>query len=776
MGKARIDAITEMTCAASEGGELETFDPAWLTFSGRSFDEERGLGWTRRIHPEDRERFLAEYGSASARSAPFLARLRLLRADGQYRWISWTGAPAPPGDPRYLGICFDITDALPDLLELRRFWSGFDADGYRPPGAFYALQRRDGTLELQFLSDAAAQLIGCPADELYEDPSKLLAAIHPEDRQQTLDQVSAAARAPQALALEHRVAGAEGAAAGWLRWEAAPRRLPNRDVVWSGFLRDVSERKRFEEVLRERERHYETVLRTSIDGYWTTDLQGRFLEVNQAYCDLIGYSSEELLQMSIRDVEAQESAAETARHIEALTRNGSDRFLTRHRRKDETTVDIEVSTVYLPESGGRLVVFLRDVTERVRAEAERGELLRREQEARTLAEEASRAKDAFLATLSHELRTPLSPILLYAQMLKKGRLGLDRVEHAAAAIERNALMQAQLVDDLLDVSRITKGKLTIEKIYVDPAAPLLAALESIRPLAREKQVEVELEESARLGLVHADPMRLQQVFSNLLANAVKFTQAGGRVTVRVEPAERDGRGRAGRFIQVAVHDTGRGIGPEALPHIFEPFAQEDSSSTRTSGGLGLGLAIVERLLDLHDGSAAAESPGVGKGATFTVWLPLIAPAQADAPPWEQAAPTASSDQPPGHLSGLDVLVVDDDRLGREAVAQLLSLEGARVRTASSAAEALERITQAPPQVLLADIAMPLRDGYSLLAELRAQERAQGRPPLPAVALTALAGEHDLARACEVGFQRHLAKPVDAGALVSAVRQVVSMTP
>jgi signal transduction histidine kinase/CheY-like chemotaxis protein len=395
----------------------------------------------------------------------------------------------------------------------------------------------------------------------------------------------------------------------------------------------------------------------------------------------------------------------------------------------------------------------REIAVRERAESEKAELLVREREARREAEAANRLKDEFLATLSHELRTPLNAILGWAAILL--RPGLDRVtvERAAEVIERNARAQAHLVSDLLDVSGIITGKTRLELARVEVPAVVAAAVESVLPAAEAKQIRVEVDVEPDLPALVGDAARLQQVTWNLVANAVKFTPEGGRVDVT---ARRHGDG-----IEISVGDDGAGIPAEFLPHVFERFRQRDSSTTRAHGGLGLGLAIVRHLVELHGGSVAAESDGEGKGATFRVRLPRR---EGPAPAGEARPDGAAA----ASLAGVRVLVVEDEQDARELVRVLLEAEGAEVRLAPSAEGGLLEAARFRPDVVLADIGLPGEDGYSFLRRLRALPEGGG---VAAAALTAYAGEADVERARRVGFGLHLAKPLAAEHLVAAVAEL-----
>jgi two-component system CheB/CheR fusion protein len=393
------------------------------------------------------------------------------------------------------------------------------------------------------------------------------------------------------------------------------------------------------------------------------------------------------------------------------------------------------------------------------------------QQARKEAEQANVAKDQFLAVLSHELRTPLSSILLQAQLLRGGELEPAKAKRAGEAIERGTRMQVQLIDDLLDVSRIISGKFYVEFRPVDLGATVRAALEDVSGSVARKAIELKVDLDASPAMVSGDPVRLQQVVSNLLTNAIKFTPGKGRVTVTLDVA--DGCAR------LTVSDTGMGIEPAFLPHVFNRFAQEDTSRTRAQGGLGLGLAIVHHVLELHRGTVRAESPGIGKGSTFSVTLPLIAVSRETFPPESgltiggarevDGAPSAAEYS---QLRDVGILVVDDDGGVRDAVAEMLNRTGARVRVAESAAEAMTAVEEFRPEVLLCDIAMPGEDGYTFLRRLRARGPARGGN-IPALALTALAGEGDRERALAAGFQMHLAKPVDIDHLTQAVVDLVT---
>jgi PAS domain S-box-containing protein len=410
----------------------------------------------------------------------------------------------------------------------------------------------------------------------------------------------------------------------------------------------------------------------------------------------------------------------------------------------------------------RLNARLYDEMRRVAADRER--LVEGERAARAEIARVSRLKDEFLATLSHELRTPLTAILGWARVLLRKHDDVPLLLRALEAIERNAVAQAQIVDDLLDMSRIISGTMRLEVRPTDLAAVVDAALDSVRPSADARGVRLVRVLEAPAGAVPADPGRLQQVVWNLLTNAVKFTPRGGQVEVRLR--------RLDSHLELIVADSGSGIAPEFLPHVFDRFRQADSSPTRSHGGLGLGLSIVKQLVEMHGGSVQAASAGTDLGATFTVRLPLSPPG-AGADPQHAVPPPPSA--PPLSLAGVRVLVVDDEPDARALLAHLLGERGAQVQTAASADEALQALAQRPPDVLVSDIGMPGRDGYALMRELRALPAAAGGAT-PAIALTAFARSEDRTRAMLAGYQLHVAKPIEPEELVAALASLAGRVP
>jgi signal transduction histidine kinase len=402
--------------------------------------------------------------------------------------------------------------------------------------------------------------------------------------------------------------------------------------------------------------------------------------------------------------------------------------------------------------------------ERKRAEEEREALLLREQIARGEAERASQMKDQFLATLSHELRTPLNAIVGWAEILRSDRTTAEDLAEGLAVIERNARVQARIIDDLLDMSRINSGKLRLDVQWVDLAEVILAALESVHPSADAKGIKIQKVLDPLAGPLRGDPGRLQQVVWNLLTNAIKFTPRGGKVQVSLEKIE--------SHLCITVSDTGSGIEPAFLPHIFDRFRQADASTTRSHGGLGLGLSIVKQLVEMHGGAVRASSDGLDRGATFTVMIPVPV-LQGDAARRIETLPPksrrSSRDESP-QLKGVRVLTVDDEPDARLLLRRILEDCGAEVLTAGSADQALEVVMKQPLNVLVSDIGMPGRDGYELLRQIRALPPEQGGV-VPAIALTAFARSEDRRRAMTAGFDMHVSKPVDPAELCAMVARL-----
>ena len=412
---------------------------------------------------------------------------------------------------------------------------------------------------------------------------------------------------------------------------------------------------------------------------------------------------------------------------------------------------------------------LRDVTDRKRAEEARAQLIR-EQTVRAEAERSSRMKDEFLATVSHELRAPLNAILGWARLLRGGNLDEASVKRALETVERNAKLQAQIIEDLLDVSRIVSGQLRLDLQPAELAPIINAAIDVMRPAAGAKSIRLPEPLETQTGLVLVDPNRMQQVLWNLISNAIKFTPAGGQVEIRLQRLEPE--------LLISVIDTGIGISPDFLPHVFERFRQADGSSTRNYGGLGLGLAIARHLAELHGGRIAAESLGPGTGSTFMVWLPLaeFRNRQPEALP-HHADLDGQSHSPidPQTIAGIRVLMVDDDPDVRDLISVVLLQHRIEVKAVATVAEALHQWVEWQPDILISDISLPVEDGYMLMQQIRAMENENGnRQRIPAVALTAYARGSEHQRVLAAGYQVHLSKPVEPADLIRTISKLTQM--
>ena len=518
---------------------------------------------------------------------------------------------------------------------------------------------------------------------------------------------------------------------------------------------DVTERKKAEDALRISEDRYRDLVDNSHELICTHDLNGRVLSVNPWAARALGYPRESLIGLNIRDGLLPEYRAQFDEYLKTVKTEGSARGVMKVRTATGEVRLWEYYNTLRTEGVATPIVrgMAHDVTER-------REALKREKEARLEAEAANRVKDEYLSRLSHELRTPLTAIMGWSDLLLHDEVEPDKRTQAIETIARNANSQCQLINDLLEVSRIITGKLRLEFVPCELQSVIEAAAESIRPTAEAKLIRLQLDIDWQAGSVFGDHERLQQIVWNLLSNGVKFTPSGGSVTVSLQ--------RINSHVEIVVSDTGVGIRSDFLPHVFDRFRQADGSTTRTYGGLGLGLAIVRHLVELHGGTALAESEGENLGSKFTVRLPLMMASEHhfDAPVTIPAVGAAQRDRQLS-LTGLRVVVVDDEVDARMLLSAMLERCGAEVIAVSSAREGLETIQSWRPDVLVADIGMPVEDGYALMRKLRALPKEIGGQT-PALALTAYARTEDRVRAISEGYQVHLAKPVDRVELATVV--------
>ncbi|BDI18239.1 hypothetical protein ANSO36C_40410 [Nostoc cf. commune SO-36] len=517
---------------------------------------------------------------------------------------------------------------------------------------------------------------------------------------------------------------------------------------------EILERQRILEILRQSEERYRYLAEAIPQLVWTTNANGECDYFNQNWCEYTGLTLEQslgsgwLAALHPDDVQRADKVWSDAVKDSTIYNNEY-----RFKRAADNSYRWQLARgLPLKDEQGFVVKWFgtcTDIHEQKQILEERAHLLELEQVARAKAETANRIKDEFLAVLSHELRTPLNAILGWSKLLQSRRLDPNKTSEALATIERNATLQVQLIEDLLDISRILQGKLTLNITKINLESTILFALQTMRLAAETKLIEVNTTFVPNMGQVMGDSTRLQQVVWNLLSNAIKFTPKGGKVKVRLEQA--DG------YAQIIVSDTGKGIRADFLPYVFDYFRQADSTSTRNFGGLGLGLAIVRNIIEMHGGIVQAESHGEGKGAIFTVSLPLL-PDESLRLTDKQKDPVllAYNSLP---LAGIRVLVVDDDDDSRDFIAFVLEQDGAFVMAVSSALEALQTLAELKPDVLVSDISMPDMDGYMLINEVRTWTPEQGGQ-IPAIALTAFARNNDQEKALKAGFQMHLPKPLN----------------
>ena len=566
----------------------------------------------------------------------------------------------------------------------------------------------------------------------------------------------------------------------WANVVITAMRDPDGELVgFAKVTRDLTQRRAHEEDLRRSEERFRLLIEGVADyAIFMLDPNGRVSTWNMGAERIKGYTADEIIGQHFSIFYPQEAKDSGWPDHELRVAAEKGKFVDTgwRLRKDGTTFWANVTITALRDDAGQLLGFAkltRDLTQAKRAEAmetanqQREEMLDAERNARMAAQRATRLKDEFLATLSHELRTPLSAILGWTQLLLRpdASKGPEQQKRAIEVIDRNARAQVKLIDDLLDLSRVMTGKLRLDLHQVSLGSIVEAAVDSARPSADVKGIRLKAILSSNSDIVSADSARLQQVVWNLLTNAIKFTPKGGQVQVLLQ--------RVNSHLELSVSDTGVGIPANYLPHVFDRFSQKDSSTTRAFGGLGLGLAIAKQLVELHGGSIRVASLGEGRGATFSVQLPLSI-AQLNDQSGPRIHPTAETQSGEvmslPRLEGVHVFVVDDEPDARELLRAVLEDQGGKVTSFTSAEDALAALKTTKPTVLVCDIGMPKMDGYQLIRALRAEESRRER--IPALALTAFARAEDRKRSLVAGYQAHLAKPFDVGELILVVADLV----
>jgi PAS domain S-box-containing protein len=713
--------------------------------------------WIERVDPEDLSYLESKFGSIS-KADRYQDEYRVRHQDGSWVYV-WERGCFHRDDRgeivRVVGFTANITDRKLAEAALKESEERYRYLVESIPQLVW-MADIEGTL--QDINQRWSDYTGMTLAEV--QVAGWQAVVHPEDLPELVARWDVAQQARNTYQAEGRMRRHDGTYR-WYLHQAIPIADERGQVIkWFGTATDIHDRKQAESALRASEARFRNLADNAPFMVWVTEPTGYCTYLSQSWYDFTGQTEASGLGfgwLNATHTEDRQVAERT--FLAANDRQEPFRLEYRLRRCDgEYIWAIDAASPRFSAEGEfqGFVGSVIDITDRKQAEAQRDLLLRQEQAARAEAEKANRIKDEFLAVLSHELRSPLNPILGWSKLLQSGRLDPQKTKLALETIERNAKLQTQLIEDLLDVSRILQGKLVLNQAPVLLTNTVEAAMETVRLAAEAKGIHIQKSLNLPGGKVLGDSARLQQVIWNLLSNAIKFTPAGGAVEIRLAQID--------NCAQIQVIDRGKGIKPEFLPYVFEYFRQEDGTTTRRFGGLGLGLAIVRYLTELHGGTVGAESPGEGLGATFTVRLPLI-------PDATKTLTDNSQGNSSIDLAGLRILVVDDEPDLRDIVSFILEDAGACVSIASSALAALNSIEQSLPDVLVCDIGMPEMDGYMLMRLLRGRSAAAGGE-IPAIALTAYAGEGDRQSAIAAGFQCHLAKPVTPEELIAAVKSLV----
>ncbi|QIR35434.1 PAS domain S-box protein [Tolypothrix sp. PCC 7910] len=749
------DGSAAFTYVSSGARELVELEPEVIVRDANAF--------LSLIHPEDWPSFTDSVAIAVANSLPWQWEGRLITPSGQLKWVQGRSRPEQTEyGEAWDGLFFDISDRKRDEEALRRSEERFRISQELSLDAFTILDSvRDQTGAIAdfvwtYVNPKAAEILQHPVEELV---GQRLLEVLPgnEINTELFRRYVQVVETGKAHDIE-LFYDAEGIT-GWFRNMA----VKLGDGVAISFS-DITRRKQTETALRESEERLRLALTATNQGLFDLNVQTGDGVVSPEYARMLGYEPEEFHETNAQWLERlhPDDLASTYQAYEDYIAGKIDTYRAEFRLRTKSGAwkwILSIGKILSWDSQGKPLRMLgthTDITERKLAEAERERLLEREQAARAEAETANRIKDEFLAVLSHELRSPLNPILGWAKLLQAGKLDAKTSQKAIATIERNAKLQTQLIDDLLDVSRILRGKLALQISPVNIVTVVESALETVRLAAEAKQIQIQTVFTDDTLQVSGDGARLQQIVWNLLSNAVKFTPEGGQVEIFVE--------QISNHAQIQVKDNGKGISTDFLPYVFDYFRQEDSKTTRKFGGLGLGLAIVRHLTELHGGTVHVYSLGLEQGATFTIQLPLLS----------SSATINQDGEPPQKvlsLNGIKILVVDDDQDAREFVAFLLEQEMATVVMAASGNEALTALTQFQPNIILSDIGMPGMDGYMLMQKVRALSPEQGGLT-KAIALTAYAGEYDQKQALKAGFQKHIAKPIEPEILIKAICEMI----
>ncbi|MBD2252027.1 PAS domain-containing hybrid sensor histidine kinase/response regulator [Nostoc parmelioides] len=722
------------------------------------------------VHPEDRESVMGVVSACLENKTDYYDEFRIVWPEQSIHWIAAKGRffyNEQEQPVRMIGVCMDITESKRSEENTRQLATQVQEQANilnailaTSVDHIYILNR---TGHYQYVSYGGAAVLGLHPQQMI---GKTVREINLP--QELIDKINgqflAVMKAGEPIKDECEYVAEDGT--HYYEYILTP--LRNVDHRIEGVItvsRDMTEHKRAEQSIRNSEARFRRLFESNLIGvaFWNVD--GFITDANDAYLQIVGYTREEfdtLGKISWRELTPPDYEHLDTRAIAEVKTNGISRIYEKqYIQRNGRRVSIVLGIALLDDSDEQGVAFVLDISERKLAEQQRDRLLCAERIARKDAEIANRIKDEFLAVLSHELRTPLNPILGWSKLLRSRQFDAATTDRALETIERNATLQTQLIEDLLDVSRILQGKLSLNVCPVSLPIVIGAAIDTVRLAAEAKEIKIQNVFDPELGEVMGDANRLQQVVWNLLSNAVKFTSPGGTVEIHLKAVNDQA--------QIQVIDTGKGITPEFLPYVFDYFRQADGTTTRKFGGLGLGLAIVRQVVELHGGTVQATSPGEGLGATFTVNLPLSP--KHEAMNHEDKNPVSANFQP-ATLSGVRVLIVDDEPDIRDLVTFILEDYDVEVIAVSSAQEALEALSQSLPDIIVSDIGMPDVDGYMLMRQLRQRSPQEGGN-IPAIALTAYAGEINQQQALAAGFQLHISKPVDPDALIEAIGNLVN---
>jgi PAS domain S-box-containing protein len=808
-------ATTAAVWSAAPDGQIIGDCPGWENMTGQTPEQYRGWGWTDVVHSDDKRQLMEVWKYSLQRAIPVDITYRNRQRDGSYGYVRSQGAPIfnPDGSvQQWVGTIIDIDDQKRAEEAMRRSEAEFRAN-FELAGIGQA-QTDPKTGRYLRVNNRFCEMVGYSADELLT--MTFLDITHPEDRAASMQHLLELLRTGiDKLSAEKRYIRKDGS----IVWGRVTSTLVHdehlRPLRTITMIEDVTERKQSEalsqcqkkalemaaegsslcgvldslilavekqatvdlrasiQILDEEGKRFHTCCAPSFPESYRQVVAGCRVDRHDVPCTLGLFLKQPVI---IPDLYREPKWANVAKVLEPYSIRsiwtapiisteqkplGTFCFYSANERTPGSTEQAMMESV---------IQTIALVIERKEAEAQREQFLLREKAAREQAEAASRVKDEFLAVVSHELRAPLNAINGWTFMLLRGTMDRPAQMRALESIQRQIRSQCQLIDDLLDVARIVSGKLRLETSNIDPSRVINAALEVVRPAAEAKEIDLVAKLDPSMKSLWADADRLQQVIWNLLSNAIKFTPPGGRVEIRSR--------RTDSIDEIVVSDTGQGVSEDFLPYIFDRFRQADASTTRTHGGIGLGLAIVRHLIELHGGTVFAESAGKGKGATFTIRLPVRAarPRKAEVAGRKRGEETVprvtSADEE--ILKGIRVLLVDDSAEDRDVLVAELTHLGATACASGSVDEALVKLDEFQPDVLVADIAMPDKDGYTLIHKIRSRPVDQ-RNLTPAIALTAYAGDANRKRALEAGFQKHMPKPADPTELARKIVELATRT-